>query len=744
VNLLTRTASVAATAGLLAGLALRVYGGAPVPKELERASEAQKRHYLQVQAELALHDKIRVGEQRYQQRKAFRQTLVNGMRNKVEVRRQEMLAPPATQPAVDPDTAGGSTIFFLGLLVVAAAGLAWRLLPTSVSDDTESTWAPSKPLAKSDKLPSTAKDLAEESALSEFVTLFRNGASALPGSPFANATTGGSLDQDGAAQPDPEAAFLAAAPAQIVDLRQLLHEMARARGQDAQQEMLGNFVAKIRKLKGAAGLPGLLPVWQMALALECLAKQLTGRANEVTASAVRTLTNALDLLAELCRPGLRVDLFTEPPIRLLAVDDDPISRYAMTFALKKGIGLPDLAEDGSSAMALAERHVYDAIFLDVQMPGMTGFELCSAIHDTKLNRNTPVVFVTSQSDFGARANSSLCGGIDLIGKPFLSFEITVKALTLALRGRLAKGDQAPVRLQEQAPTLPLPAASMETGLPETANPPDSVPGTAEFPDTPQPTPAHEIVKGFFDRASAHLGQLSDFVHSAAEHEANRAEILVDLYLCISALVPPAEYVQLQPAFQVTASLEAVLTKLLEAPERATNSTWQTIVTSVALLEDLCARGGEAGWNERPDIRMLVVDDDALSRRVITSALQMAFTRPDNAADGETALGLISEIPYDVIFLDVEMPGMDGFAVCEAVRKSVMNRLTPVVFVTGHTDPASRSRSIRSGGNDFIAKPIFGSELTLKAMTYAVRGRLRHTAARRNGAAAISALAAAET
>ena len=69
------------------------------------------------------------------------------------------------------------------------------------------------------------------------------------------------------------------------------------------------------------------------------------------------------------------------------------------------------------------------------MPGMDGFTVCSKIRETLPNHTTPVVFVTGQSDFQARARSTLQGD-DLIGKPFLAAEITVKALTFALRGRL--------------------------------------------------------------------------------------------------------------------------------------------------------------------------------------------------------------------------------------------------------------------------------------------------------------------
>ena len=141
---------------------------------------------------------------------------------------------------------------------------------------------------------------------------------------------------------------------------------------------------------------------------------------------------------------MRPDLVTEPPVRLLAVDDDPISRRAMSLALAKAFNAPDLAPDGLTALALAGRQTYDVIFLDVEMPGMDGFELCTKIHETELNRTTPVVFVTRHSDFDSRAKSTELGARGShLGKPFLVFEITVKALTLVMRARLDHGEVEP-------------------------------------------------------------------------------------------------------------------------------------------------------------------------------------------------------------------------------------------------------------------------------------------------------------
>ena len=78
------------------------------------------------------------------------------------------------------------------------------------------------------------------------------------------------------------------------------------------------------------------------------------------------------------------------------------------------------------------------VFMDVCMPGGDGFSTFSMIHHLEPNKLTPVVFVTSHSNDQFRAESARCGGSDFVVKPFAFSEITVKALTFALRGRLEK------------------------------------------------------------------------------------------------------------------------------------------------------------------------------------------------------------------------------------------------------------------------------------------------------------------
>jgi CheY-like chemotaxis protein len=88
------------------------------------------------------------------------------------------------------------------------------------------------------------------------------------------------------------------------------------------------------------------------------------------------------------------------------------------------------------------------------------------------------------------------------------------------------------------------------------------------------------------------------------------------------------------------------------------------------------------------------------------------------------LQLLKETRYDLVLLDIEMPGMDGFELCRKLRTLPGYQKTPVIYVTSHHDFDSRAKSILSGGNDLIAKPVFPMELAVKAMIYLLKGQTR--------------------
>ena len=121
--------------------------------------------------------------------------------------------------------------------------------------------------------------------------------------------------------------------------------------------------------------------------------------------------------------------------------------------------------------------------------------------------------------------------------------------------------------------------------------------------------------------------------------------------------------------------------------------------------------------------ILAVDDEPISRIALRTALEKANLRAITLDDPVLALKVLAQNRFDLIFLDVDMPGMDGFELCKKIRASVTNKMTPVVFVTALSDFENRTRSTLSGGNDLIAKPFLQSELAVKALTLIVKQML---------------------
>ncbi|MBC7455014.1 MAG: EAL domain-containing protein [Massilia sp.] len=106
----------------------------------------------------------------------------------------------------------------------------------------------------------------------------------------------------------------------------------------------------------------------------------------------------------------------------------------------------------------------------------------------------------------------------------------------------------------------------------------------------------------------------------------------------------------------------------------------------------------------PLLRILVVDDEPTSRRLMQAVLEKAGYCVGLAINGEDALRQFRASAWDLVMLDVEMPGIDGYQVCAALRAEAGDELT-IVMVTGMDDMESIERAYLTGATDFIAKPI---------------------------------------
>ena len=116
-------------------------------------------------------------------------------------------------------------------------------------------------------------------------------------------------------------------------------------------------------------------------------------------------------------------------------------------------------------------------------------------------------------------------------------------------------------------------------------------------------------------------------------------------------------------------------------------------------------------------RVLVADDEVNLARGIAENLIAEGYRVQVVGDGAAALAELVGGGYDLVVLDVMMPALDGFAVCEEARRQGV--VTPVLFLTAKGGVDDRIRGLEAGGDDYLAKPFHLQELLLR-----VRGILR--------------------
>jgi sigma-B regulation protein RsbU (phosphoserine phosphatase) len=114
--------------------------------------------------------------------------------------------------------------------------------------------------------------------------------------------------------------------------------------------------------------------------------------------------------------------------------------------------------------------------------------------------------------------------------------------------------------------------------------------------------------------------------------------------------------------------------------------------------------------------ILVVDDFAPNRRLLETILSREGHEVRTASGGDEALRWAREAPPDLVLLDIRMPDLDGFAVCEALRSDERTRNVPIIFVSSLEDVNERVRGLNAGAEDYITKPFNKEEILARVRT----------------------------
>jgi two-component system response regulator RegX3 len=119
-------------------------------------------------------------------------------------------------------------------------------------------------------------------------------------------------------------------------------------------------------------------------------------------------------------------------------------------------------------------------------------------------------------------------------------------------------------------------------------------------------------------------------------------------------------------------------------------------------------------------RILVVEDEAAIRDGLADVLVYHGYRVDTVADGREGLDKALSGQYDLILLDVMLPGRDGFSICDAIRK--VDRDQPVIMLTAKTSDADIINGLALGADDYVAKPFSIAQLVLRVKAVLRRSR----------------------
>src|SRR4029453_17821765 len=108
--------------------------------------------------------------------------------------------------------------------------------------------------------------------------------------------------------------------------------------------------------------------------------------------------------------------------------------------------------------------------------------------------------------------------------------------------------------------------------------------------------------------------------------------------------------------------------------------------------------------------VLVVEDESNIRELVALHLRLEELMPVEAGDGSSGLELARTRPFDLIVLDLMLPGLDGVTVCRAIRRDSLNADTPILMLTARREESDKVVGLDSGADDYLTKPFGIREL----------------------------------
>ena len=387
---------------------------------------------------------------------------------------------------------------------------------------------------------------------------------------------------------------------------------------------------------------------------------------------------------------------------ILIVDDDQFVTQIYPEKLEAQGFKVELTRDFDSTLQTLKKAGVDLVILDLCLPGINVVELIRNIRSDSTMQSLPIIAFSN---------------------PYLS-NLTRAAVEAGARKYVAKVDNTPEQIIELVRELGVSATSRV-----------GVGSAIEELEANQEKLTSKLLINRPETLAKLRASYQNFTRT--EREDLRRAALLQMHRQLRLLASGASALTLQKIARMSTALEGLLIELYTEPVKITPSVVRTVAHSIETLASLVDRAANSKGEVIASPNILVVDDEIISRETICSALGRAGFHAKSFDDPLAAQRLLEREHFDLIFLDVEMPGQTGLELCVKIRAMEPNRTTPIVFVTSHSDFGSRAQSTLSGGNDFIAKPFLLVELAVKALTWLFKesSQLPSTATVQNGVSA---------
>ena len=228
--------------------------------------------------------------------------------------------------------------------------------------------------------------------------------------------------------------FLNSAPAKLGSVRDAATAFVQDQGSSMQFPLLVDLFRKVHSLTGNAAVAGCPTIAHFASTFEAFLQELQQKPKYINASSARTVLKSVEHVEALFAGAANELAPASKSLPVLVFTGEPMSSQSIGMALEKAEIESTIANDPSHALELADGGRFSAVIIAVQLPGVSGFELCAQLQAQAGFGATPVVFLTELKDFEAHSQPEILGENDIIASPYLLIELTLKALGLASLG----------------------------------------------------------------------------------------------------------------------------------------------------------------------------------------------------------------------------------------------------------------------------------------------------------------------